>query len=649
MPTPDTRENLTRFLYAFSQRLLGLTLILGTALFFAGPPLIPQFYWAVVLCVHVFLVTNAVRLAVGMVITSIKTRKHIDTDWNAKYAQFAACQKQKSDEIDVETEVEITPEQVRQIIIIPNYKEEFETLCETLETLGYHEKAQSTYIVILAMEEGEEGCNEKAGKLKSLFANQFLAMHHTVHPKNIPGEARGKSSNVAWAAKYFANNISTDDRAMYEILTVMDADTHLSAKYFECLTFRYCTASFADKKRMLFAPTLIFDRNANAVPFVVRLADICWSIGLISNFQLPVKFPCSVYTLTRMLAHQVNYWDAGPEAIGEDMHMALKCWTTLRMELKMFPIYIPASCSNVQADTYFGSVKGRFEQSKRHLWGALDFGYTFASLIARGCYTKHPVKSLLCIYLLFEIFFQPYFGFYHLSGQLIYASKMTPFGSFVIEYTTYIRLALIPPALIVAFAYERYHYLACHYRAMVLRAARKKKTAETVAVTAAEEGEVISASSSPDLTHLSQVQLAIRVDSMMESDVAFRKWFQVLDWAGLPFCLVFYYMIPGVNAMLKQMFTNRLDYKVSLKPTTRVAVPKVTETSEMELGEIVEADDGKGNECDDHGAESDSYDDGSNDDSLDAGNGGASKNATDSRLVRVDSGVEMAETATAEV
>lgn len=50
---------------------------------------------------------------------------------------------------------------------------------------------------------------------------------------------------------------------------------------------------------------------------------MCWSIGLMSIFILPVKFPCSVYTVSMQLARRVNFWDAGPEAIGEDMHMVV--------------------------------------------------------------------------------------------------------------------------------------------------------------------------------------------------------------------------------------------------------------------------------------------------------------------------------------
>jgi hypothetical protein len=97
-----------------------------------------------------------------------------------------------------------------------------------------------------------------------------------------------------------------------------------------------------------------------------------------------------------VLAQSVGFWDAGPEAIGEDMHMALKCWTHTRMGLRLTPIYVPASCSNVQADTWVGSVYARFQQSKRHLWGSLDYGYATARVITEKCWIR---KSMIAYFI----------------------------------------------------------------------------------------------------------------------------------------------------------------------------------------------------------------------------------------------------------
>ena len=542
----STKKSLASFLRASAQRVPGFILVALFVIAFAGPPFFPQVYWIVTLSVNLFLITNAVRLAAGLSITAIKTKAQTETNWLKRYQECI----QENGSVDFA----VTYDDVSHIIIIPNYKEEFETLCETLDTLANHACARTKYKVILAMEEGETDCDEKAGKLISIFGQRFFWLKHTVHPSGIPGEARGKSSNVAWSAVYYAQNWMVEGNERREIFTVMDADTHLTEKYFNCITYKYATSDADEQERSMFAPVLIFDRNSNAVPFMVRVADICWSIGLMSNFQLPIRFPCSVYSVSFLLARRVNYWDAGPEAIGEDFHMAMKCWTALQMKLILHPIYIPASCSNVQADTWLTSVYGRYQQSKRHLWGLLDFGYAIARLITHRCWTQNFWLSLLCLYILFEIFYQPMFGFYQMTGSLLFPQSISKFGQLVLDITFYIRVALIPSAIVVAVAYERYHYICCRYREAVLNKNQEMRKSESMIA----EMESAQAGDSVPVT-----------ESYGDSKVAFRPWYAIIDWAALPFCLFVFYMLPAINAMFWQMFTNKLDYKVSLKPTTR--------------------------------------------------------------------------------
>lgn len=45
----------------------------------------------------------------------------------------------------------------------------------------------------------------------------------------------------------------------------MDADTHLTEKYFDALVYKYCSSTPLEQSQILFAPVLIFDRNANDV------------------------------------------------------------------------------------------------------------------------------------------------------------------------------------------------------------------------------------------------------------------------------------------------------------------------------------------------------------------------------------------------
>ena len=74
--------------------------------------------------------------------------------------------------------------------------------------------------VYLAMEEKEAGATGKAKLLVAEFAQCFLAIRSTIHPYGIPGEAAGKSSNVAFAARKIFANHEHDGQDV--LITVMD-------------------------------------------------------------------------------------------------------------------------------------------------------------------------------------------------------------------------------------------------------------------------------------------------------------------------------------------------------------------------------------------------------------------------------------------
>lgn len=78
------------------------------------------------------------------------------------------------------------------------------------------------------MEQGELGCEVKAGILRQEYAKKFREIEHTVHPRGIEGEAQGKSSNLCWAAKYINGKYSDAATKRNVIVTVMDC--RLSAR-----------------------------------------------------------------------------------------------------------------------------------------------------------------------------------------------------------------------------------------------------------------------------------------------------------------------------------------------------------------------------------------------------------------------------------
>jgi hypothetical protein len=136
----------------------------------------------------------------------------------------------------------------------------------------------------------------------------------------------------------------------------------------------------------IYVPPIIFDRNSHQVPIIVRVADLFWGGAGISGHLWwdPITPPTSVYSLSLSLVDRVGGWDAGDIAIGEDLHMYVKCFFVLNGNLTARTVLSAASQSNVDTPTkgirgYFDNSTARYRQALRHMWGSLDSGYVLKS------------------------------------------------------------------------------------------------------------------------------------------------------------------------------------------------------------------------------------------------------------------------------
>ena len=86
------------------------------------------------------------------------------------------------------------------------------------------------------------------------------------------------------------------------------------------------------------------------------------------------------------LVQQIGSWDSDYGAIGEDMHMYLKCFFALAGNLNVEIIYAAASQCNITTGKkglvgYIGCITARYQQALRHMWGALDTGFAIRQCV----------------------------------------------------------------------------------------------------------------------------------------------------------------------------------------------------------------------------------------------------------------------------
>ncbi len=290
-------------------------------------------------------------------------RRQAKIDWRQRYEEEAA-----------RGQAFLAWGDVQHVVIIPNYQESLDKMRPTLDSLAAQQEPQRL-IIVLAMEEAEQGARDKAAALCHEYAARFGHVLATFHPADLPGEVRGKSSNEAWAARE-ARRLLVDQMGLdLEHLTVTscDADTIFHPSYFSCLTYKFATNRYR-YRRFWQAPIFLYN-NIWHVPAPLRVPNCLAGLNHLARLcrKHRIVFPQSCYSLSFQMADQVGYWDV--DVVPEDWHMFLKCFFTFGGNVDVEPIYLPLGNDGPRSDGYFRTFWNHYQQARRHAWGATDIPY----------------------------------------------------------------------------------------------------------------------------------------------------------------------------------------------------------------------------------------------------------------------------------
>jgi hypothetical protein len=257
-----------------------------------------------------------------------------------------------------------------------------------------------------------------------------------------------------------------------------------------------------------------------------------------------ISIPTSVYSLPLSLAEKVGGWDSDPTAIGEDMHMLLKCYFETAGNIISRVVHSPASQCNVSSDSRHGwrrtvdTCAARYRQALRHMWGALDTGFAARRTLGylrfhHRCSFLHP-RHFALLSLLWEAHFLPA----HLTIVMIFSvlyklltpvTKIHPTLAWAFMVTEILRAFSFIGMNGCLFLYERWHKL-----------------------------------------HLDS-----RMEDMNEANIgdtgcARRVWHRpqfLIDRICFPIAGTIFGAVPTLHAVLSHFWTDRLVYRVSKKPT----------------------------------------------------------------------------------
>lgn len=339
-----------------------IAFIIGVVVVF-GAVVAPPFVFTLSALIGAYIAVRLILTALNSSLGFKRIKKALKVDWRAEYARL-----QRHDSLAWES--------VLHVAIIPNYKEDFNILADTLARLAESPIAREQVCVVLAMEEREQIATEKAEKLTAMYQDKFKHILQTYHPKDIPGEVAGKSSNEAWAARKayhtLVHGYGYDMNRM--VITIMDADSLVHPRYLEALTCHFATTPVKMRFSTMWQAPIRYDNNIWKVNPFFSFMHAYSTMSYLSRLSGRNPMPLSTYSLSFRLAHDVGYWDT--DVIPEDWHMYIKCYFKRNGNLNLQPIYLPFSgYSAAVGESFFDAFRSQYAQAVRHMWGAEDVGY----------------------------------------------------------------------------------------------------------------------------------------------------------------------------------------------------------------------------------------------------------------------------------
>jgi hypothetical protein len=339
-----------------------------------GATVASRIVFNIAVLLSVYMAVRMVLAGIANVIGLRHIRRWEATDWRAEYAKRKAADTTNS---------MLAWSDVMHVVVLPNYKEEIVILRRTLDRLALFADAPQQLVVVLAMEASEQDGDAKAEQLQREYADCFRHILITRHPRGIPGEVAGKSSNEAWAVRNA--RIQLTDKYGYAVdrllVTICDADSLVHEKYFDALTCLYTTANTTDRHATVWQAPIRYHSNVwNIHPAlgVIQAYSAAWELAyMAAPWWHPV--PISTYSLSMKLAEDVGGWDTN--VIAEDLHMFVKAFFARRGQLQLGRVYLPFSANAVTGDTFFEACVNRYTQTLRHAWGAKEIGYTLSKMI----------------------------------------------------------------------------------------------------------------------------------------------------------------------------------------------------------------------------------------------------------------------------
>lgn len=277
---------------------------------------------------------------------------------------------------------DIAPSDLLHLVIVPMWKESYEVVAPTIQSLvDAHYDSKKLILVIAHEERGGDVPKQTARQLVKEFGSHFAHAVTIQHPDGMPNEVVGKGGNVTWAAQeflpYFAKHAIPTEHV---IVTTLDADNRVHQNYFAHLSYAYILTK--DRKHHSYQPLALYTNNIWDVPAPMRVLAVGNSFFTITQSVRPHllrNFSSHAQSLDALI--ETGFWST--RTIVEDGHQFWRSYFAFKGNHSVVPIYSPTYQDAVLSDKYRDTLKDQFTQVRRWAYGASDIPY-IANLGFRG-------------------------------------------------------------------------------------------------------------------------------------------------------------------------------------------------------------------------------------------------------------------------
>ncbi|TAL49213.1 glycosyltransferase family 2 protein [Patescibacteria group bacterium] len=272
-------------------------------------------------------------------------------------------------------------EHIFHLVILPYYKEDLAVVEQSIRSLLETEYDKKKMAVVLAV---EERAGEKAieiGKaIEGRYAKKFGHFLVTVHPADVPGEMAGKGSNISYAAEEARKKILDPSRIPYKdvIVSAFDVDTVAYEQYFLCLTWHFLTS--ADPYKVSFQPVPFYNNNIWQAPAISRVAAGSSTFWQMMQQERPEKLATfSSHSVSFQSLYEVGYWQKN--MVSEDSRIFWNLFVARSGDYSVVPLSYPVSMDANLAPSLWQTMKNIYRQQRRWTWGVENIPYILFAFI----------------------------------------------------------------------------------------------------------------------------------------------------------------------------------------------------------------------------------------------------------------------------